>query len=90
MLNIETPEDFLFEDETEMERYLRSILSIDLEQFLSLWNDGYIFLRYPFPYALETLPRSLWNWIVKYRKVSGSRGGWKPSRSFLEVRFLLL
>ena len=42
MLNIETPEDFLFEDETEMERYLRSILSIDLEQFLSLWNDGYM------------------------------------------------
>ena len=31
MLNIETPEDFLFEDETEMERYLRSILSIDLD-----------------------------------------------------------
>jgi len=36
---ITTPENFIFEDETEMERFSRSEITFDLEDFLDLWNE---------------------------------------------------
>ena len=39
-MNINTPNDFIYEGETEMERYLRSELMFDIEEFLSFWNEG--------------------------------------------------